>query len=160
MSLLALPSFVRLIVLMKYSSLYSFGLLLHSYYSGTNFSLYLSRYNCVTSLPDICFGVGLMFISMIALCLLQRCGVLFSNVSMVLRLLGTINWGYILRVSRGGPLMVTAQYGYSSMFVYNTKTLSWYGYCSVFITSRMAMTCCPKEVGNQGWSLETPGGYS
>ncbi len=110
-----LPSIVRLIVLMKYSFLYNFGLLLKSYYSSTDFSSYLSRYNCVTSLSEICFGMGLMFISMIIVCLLQRYGVIFSNVSMVLRLLHTINWGYMQWVSTGGPLMETAQYGYSSM---------------------------------------------
>ena len=111
MALVTLPSFVRLIVLMKYSSLYSFGILVNSYYLGTDFCSYLSRYNCVTSLPEICFGVGLIFISMIALCMLQRYGAVFSNVSLMLRLLDTINWGYMLWVSRGGPLMVTAQLG-------------------------------------------------
>ena len=91
MALVAFPSFLRLNSLMKYSSLFSFSPLLHLYnYSRANFSLYLSRYNYVASLPEICNGVGLMFITMIALCQLQRCGVVFSNVSAVLRLLGTI----------------------------------------------------------------------
>lgn len=49
--------------------------------------------------------------------------------------------------------MVTTQYGYSSTFVYNSKTLSWYGYSSVFITCRMAMTGCYKELGNKIWVL-------
>ena len=65
----------------------------------------------------------------------------------------------MLWVSRGRPLMVTTQYGYSSTFVYNTNTLSWYGY-SVFITVRMTMTGCHKELSNQEWSPETPGGHS
>ena len=114
MALIASPSFVRLIVLMKYYSLYNFGLLLTSYYSSTDLSSHLSRYNCVTVLREICFGVGLMFIFMIALRLLQRYEVVCGNVSMVLRLLNTINCSYMLQVGRGGPLMVTAQYVYSS----------------------------------------------
>ena len=44
---------------------------------------------------------GLIFISMIALCLLQRYRVVFSNVSMVLKLLYIINWYYMPRGSRG-----------------------------------------------------------
>ena len=58
MALVALPSFVRLILLsVKYSSLYSFDPLLHLYYLSTNFILYLSRYNDVANLPEICNGV-------------------------------------------------------------------------------------------------------
>ena len=64
------------------------------------------------------------------------------------------------RVSRGGLLMVTAQYGYSFMSVYNPKPFSLYGYSSVFISGQMAMMDCRKELGNLGWSLETPGGHS
>ena len=140
MVLVVLPSLVRLVLLTKYFSLYSSGPLLHLYYLSTDFMLYLSRYNDVASLPEICNGVGLKFISMIALCLLQRYGVVFSNVSMVLRLLDIINWYYMLRDSRGGPLMVIAQYGYSSTWVYSIKTISRCGYSSVFITGWMAMT--------------------
>ncbi len=55
--------------------------------------------------------------------------------------------------------MVTAQYGYSSTRVYNPKLLSWGGYSSVFNPGWMTMTGCRKELGNQGWSLETPGGH-
>ena len=108
MALVAFPPFVRLIELMKYSSLYSFGLLLKLYYLSIGFTLYLSRYNCVASLPEICNGVGLMFMRVIALCRSWGCRVVFNNVSVVLRLLDIINWGYILRVSRGGLLMVIA----------------------------------------------------
>ncbi len=79
---------------------------------------------------------------------------------MVLRLSDIIIWGYILRDSRGGLLMVIAQYGYFSTFVYSPKTLSWYGYFSVFMSGWMAMTDCRKELGNQGWSLETLGEHS
>jgi hypothetical protein len=60
---------------------------------------------------------------------------------------------------RGGPLMVTAQYGYSSARVYSTKLISWGGYSSVFSHSWMVMTDCCKELGNQGWLLEAPGGH-
>ena len=58
MALVDLTSFVRLIVLIKYSSLYNFGLLLNSYYSSTDFSSYLSRYNCVATLLEIRIGGG------------------------------------------------------------------------------------------------------
>ena len=95
MVLVALPSFVRLILSMKYSSLYSFSSLLHLYYLSTDFMLYLSQYNDVANLPEICNGVDLMFILMIALCLLQRYSVVFSNVSVVLSLLYIINWYYM-----------------------------------------------------------------
>jgi hypothetical protein len=42
MALVASLSFVRLVQLMKYSSLFSFGILLHSYYLSTDFTLHLS----------------------------------------------------------------------------------------------------------------------
>ncbi len=58
------------------------------------------------------------------------CRVVFSNISMVLRLLNIINWTYMLWDSRGGSLMVTIQYRYSSMLVYIPKTNSWGGYSS------------------------------
>ena len=98
---------------MKYSSSYSFGPLLHLYnYSSTNFSLYLSRNNYVASLLEICNGISLVFNYLIVLCHLQRCRVVFSNVSMVFRLLDTIKWCYMLRIYKGRPLIVTAQYLY------------------------------------------------
>jgi hypothetical protein len=157
MALVAIPSFVRRIPLsMKDSFLHSFGHLLHLYLS-TDFIFYLSRYNDLASLLEICIGVGLMLLSMIALCQLQRYGVVFSNVCVVLRLLDIINWYYMPRGSRGGPLMVA---GYSSTWVYITKTNSWCGYSSVFITGWMAMTYCRKKLDNQGWSLKTPGGHN
>ena len=68
--------------------------------------LFLSRYDDVASLTEICNGVDLMFISMVALCLLQRYGVVFSNVSVVLTLLDIINGYYMPRDSKGGSLMV------------------------------------------------------
>ncbi len=123
MALIALlSSFVRLNELIEYSSLYKFGILFHSYYLSTDFTLYLNQYSRITSFPDRCIGVGLVSDYSVALCWLQGCRVVFSNVSVVLRLLDTNNWGYILRM-RGGPLMVTAQYRYSSAPVYNPKLI-------------------------------------
>ncbi len=115
MVLLSLPSLVRFYPLMKYFSLYSFGPLLYLYnYSSTKFGLYLTRIKYVASLPKICNGIGLVFIHMVALCHLQRCRVIFSNVSVVLRLLDIIKWCYMPQICRGRPLMVIAQHGYSS----------------------------------------------
>jgi hypothetical protein len=106
-----LSSFVRLSELIEYSSLYTFGTLLCL---STGFHLYLCRYSCVTSLPERCSGVGLMFMRMIALYYSRGYRVVFDNVSMVLRLLDIINWAYMLRDSRCRPLMVAAQYWYST----------------------------------------------
>ena len=160
MALVSSLSFVRLTQLMEYASLFSFGILLHSYYLGTDFTLHLSRYNCVASLPEICNGVGIMTMQMIALCHGSGYRVVFDNLSMVLRLLNIIILGYMLRDNKGWPLMVTAQYEYSSMLVYNPKLISWYGYSSIFIFGWTAMTGCRKGLDNQGWSLEIPGGLS
>ena len=77
---------------------------------------------------------------------------------MVSRLRDIIIWGYMLWM-RGGPLMVTAQYGYSSAPVYNSKLIPWGGYSSVFSPGCMVMTGCRKELGSQGLLLEVPGGH-
>ncbi len=53
--------------------------------------------------------------------------------------------------------MVTAQYGYSSVPVYNPKLISWEGYSSVFSPGCKVMTGYRKELGSQGWLLEVPG---
>ncbi len=60
----------------------------------------------------------------VALCHLGGYRVVFNNVDVVSRLLSITIWAYMLRDSRGGPLMVTAQYGYSSRLVYIHKTNS------------------------------------
>lgn len=74
---------------MKYYSLYSFVPLLYLYnYLSTNFSSYLACNDYVASLPEICNGIGLVFIY--ALCHMQRCRVVFSDVSAVLKLLDII----------------------------------------------------------------------
>ncbi len=103
-------------------------------------------YTRVTSFPDRCIGVGLVSEYSVALCRLQGCRVVFSNISTVLSLLDTINWGYKLRM-RGGPVMVTTQYGYSSARVYNLKLISWEGYSSIFSPGCMVMAGCRKEPG-------------
>ena len=74
---------------------------------------------------------------------------IFGNLSVVFRLLDIIIWSYMLQ-KRGGPLMVTAQYGYSSARVYSPKLISWGGYSSVFSPGWMVMTDCRKELGNRG----------
>ncbi len=117
-------SFVILSILMKYSSLYIFGTL---FSLSTILTLYLCCSDCVGSLLEKCNGAGLMSDLSVALCHVHGCRVVFNNVSAVLRLLNTINWAYMLRDSRGGPLMVIAQYGHSATLVYIPKTNSWGG---------------------------------
>ena len=109
-----LSSFIRLIELKEYSYLYIFCISFHSFYLSTDFILYLYQYSSVGSLLERCNGVGLMSEYSVTLCWELECRVVFNNVSVVLRLLDIINWAYMLRDSRGGPLTVTAQYGYSS----------------------------------------------
>ena len=150
-------SYVILSKLMKYSSLYIFGTL---FSLNIVLTLYLYRTNCVCSLPERWNGAGLMSNLSIALYHVHGCRVVFSNVSTILRLLNIINWEYMLRDSRGGPLMVTAQCRYSSTLVHIPKRNSWGGYYSVFSPGWTAMIGCRKKLGNPGWSLETPGGYS
>lgn len=161
MALVAPLSLVRLYSIMKYSSLYSFGSLLYLYnYLSTDFSSYLIRNNYVASLLEICNSIGLLFIYMIALCHLQWCRVIFSNVGVVLKLLDTIKWCYIPRICRIRPLIVTTQYGYSSTCIYRAKRISWCGYSSVSITAWIGMMDCRKKLRNQGWFLDIPGGHS
>ncbi len=85
MALIAfLPSSIILSELMKYTSLYILGTLVSI---GIALTLHLCRYNCVSSLLERCNGVGLVSDLSVALYHLQRCRVVFINVSMVLRLL-------------------------------------------------------------------------
>ena len=149
-------SYVRLSELMKYSSSYILDILLSL---STTLTLCLCRYNCVGSLPERCNGVGLVSELSVALYHLQRCRVVFINVSMVLRLLNITIWAYMLWDSRGGPLMVTAHYGYSSTLVYIPKTNSWGGYSSVFSPGWTAMTGCHKKLGNPGGLSKHQEGY-
>ncbi len=123
-----LSSFVRILELMKCHSLYTHDTLV---YLSIVFTLYMYQYSRIVSLPERYNGVGLVSEYSVALCHLEGCRVVFNNVDVVSRLLSIIIWAYVLRVIRGGPLMLTAQYGYSSMIVYIPKKLSWGGYSSV-----------------------------
>ncbi len=72
MALVAHLSLVRLYSVMKYFSLYSFDTLLHLYnFLSADFSSYLYHNNYVTSLLEICNGIGLVLNNLIALCHLQ-----------------------------------------------------------------------------------------
>ncbi len=124
-----LLSFVRLSKLIKYYSLYALDTLV---YLSIAFTLYLYRYSRIVSLPKRCSDVDLTPDYSVTLCHLEGCRVVFNNVDVMSRLLSIIIWAYMLRVSRGGPLMVTTQYGYSSMMVYIPKKLSLGGNSSVF----------------------------
>ncbi len=84
--------------------------------------------------------VGLMSDYPVALCHSQGYRVVFNNVDVVSRLLSIIIWEYMLRDSRGGPLMVTAQYVYSSTLVIIPKTNSQGGYSSVSGTQKSWVT--------------------
>ena len=68
--------------------------------------------------------MGLMSDYLVTLCQPWGYRVVFNNVGMVLRLLNIIICAYLLRDSRGGPLMMTAQYGYSCTLAYIPKTIS------------------------------------
>ncbi len=125
---------------------------------NTNFTICSSYIYYDASLSGRCNGVGIIIVFMITLCHDDDIRVVFGNLSVVFRLLDIIIWGY-MPWKRGGPLMVTAQYGYSSTRVYSPKILSWGGYSSVFSPGWMVMTDCRKKLGNQGWLLEAPGGH-
>ena len=112
----------------------------------------------MANLSGRCFGAGIVFAYAITLCHDDDIRVVSGSLDVVSRLRDIIIWGYILRM-RGGPLMVTAQYGYSSAPIYNPKLISWGGYSSVFNPGCMVMAGCHKEFGSQGWLLEVPGGH-
>ncbi len=61
-----------------------------------------------------------MFAYTITLCHDDDIRVVSGSLGVVSRVWDIIIWGYMLRM-RGGPLMVIAQYGYSSAPVYNPK---------------------------------------
>jgi hypothetical protein len=153
-----LSSFVRLVLYLQYSSLYNFGIVIFSEYMNTNFTLYSSYVDFTASLSGRCHGTGIMFAYAITLCHDDDIRVLSGSLHVVSRLLGIIIWGYMLW-KRGGPLMVTAQYGYSSACVYSPKLISWGGYSSVFSPCYMVMTGCRKKLVSHGWLLEAPGGH-
>ncbi len=153
-----LLSFVSFVLLLEYSSIYIYDIEIFSKYMNAYFTLCSCYTEYTASLSGTCFGAGKMFASAITLCLDDDIRVVSSSLDVVSRLRDIIIWCYMLRM-RGGPLMVTAQYGYSSAPVYNSKLIPWGGYSSVFSPGCMAMTGCRKELGSQGWLLEVTGGH-
>ena len=106
-------SFVSFVLLLEYSSIYIYGIEILSKYMNA-YSTICSCYTEYTaSLSGRCFGAGIVFAYAITLCHDDDIRVVSSSLGVVSRLRGIIIWGYMLRM-RGGPLMVTAQYGYSS----------------------------------------------
>ncbi len=108
-----LCSFVRLVFNLEYSSVYDSGIVILSDYINTSFTLCPRYYDYTASLSGRCIGTGIMFAYANTLCHDGDIRVIFGSLGVVLRLLGIIIWGYMLRM-RCGPLMVTAQCGYSS----------------------------------------------
>ncbi len=153
-----LSSFVSFVLLLEYSSIYIYGIEILSEYMNAYFTFCSCYTEYKASLSGRCFGAGIMFAYAITLCHDDDIKVVSGSLDVVSRLRDIIIWGYMLRM-RGGPLMVTAQYGYSSAPVYDPKLISWGGYSSVFSPSCMVMTGCRKELGNQGWLLEVSGGH-
>ncbi len=88
-----------------------------------------------------------MFAYAITLCHDDDIRVVSNNLDVVSRLRDIIIWGYMLRM-RGVPLMVIAQYGYSSVRVYNPKLIPWGGYSSIFSPGWMVMMGYRKELGS------------
>src|SRR5512139_1919663 len=126
-----LLSFVSFVLLLEYSSLYLYGIEILSEYMNANFTLCSCYTEYTASLSGRCFGAGIMFAYAITLCHDDDIRVVSGSLDMVSRLRDIIIWAYMLRL-RGRPLMVTAQYGYSSAPVYNPKLISWGGYSSIF----------------------------
>ncbi len=117
-----LSSFVSFVLLLEYSSLYICGIKILSEYMNTNFTLCLCYTEYAASLSGRCFGVGIIFAYAVTLCHDDDIRVVFGSLDVVSRLRDIIIWGYMLRM-RGGLLMVTAQYGYSSARVYCPKLI-------------------------------------
>ena len=141
-----LSSFVSFVLLLEYSSIYISGIEILSEYMSTNFTLCSCYTEYTASLSGRCFGAGIIFAYAITLCHDDDIRVVSGSLDVVSRLRDIIIW-YILQM-RGGPLMVTAQYGYSSAPIYNPKLISWGGYSSVFSPGCLVMKGCRKELGN------------
>ncbi len=150
--------FVSFVLLLEYSFLYIYGIQILSEYMNANFTLCSCYTDYTASLSRRCFGASIMFAYAITLCHDDDIRVVSVSLGVVSRLWDIISWGDMLRM-RDGPLMVTAQCGYSSVRVYSPKLISWGGYSSAFSPGCMVMTGCHKELGNQGWLLEVPGGH-
>ncbi len=115
-------SFVSCVLLLENSSKYIYGIVILSEYMSTYFTLYSYYTKYMASLSGRCFGVGIMFAYAITLYHDNDIRVVSSSLDVVSRLRDIIIWGYRLRI-RGGPLMVTAQYEYSSAPVYDPKLI-------------------------------------
>ncbi len=124
MALVALlSSFVSFALYLEYSSLYISGIEILSEYMNANFTLCSYYIDYTASLSERCIGTCIMFAYAVTLCHDDDIRVVSGSLGMVSRLLGIIIWGYMLRM-RGGPLMVTTQYGNSFARVYSPKLIS------------------------------------
>jgi hypothetical protein len=108
-----LSSFVSFVLLLEYSSKYISVIEILSEYMSTNFTLCSCYTEYTTSLSGRCFGAGIVFAYTITICHDDDIRVVSGSLDVVSKLRDIIILGYILQM-RGGPLMVTAQYGYSS----------------------------------------------
>ncbi len=108
----SLSSFVSFVLLLEYISIYIYGIEILSEYMNAYFTLCSCYTEYTASLSGRCFGADIMFAYAITLYHDNDIRVVSSSLDVVSRLRDIIIWGYMLRMS-GGPLMVTAQYGYS-----------------------------------------------
>jgi hypothetical protein len=115
-------SFVSFVLLLEYSSKYIYGIEILSEYMNAYFILCSCYTEYMASLSRRCFGAGIMFAYAITLCHDDNIRLVSGSLGVVSGLRDIIIWGYILRM-RGGPQMVTAQYGYSSAPIYNPKLI-------------------------------------
>ncbi len=124
-------SFLSFVLLFEYSSKYIYGIEILFEYISTYFTLCSCYTEYTASLSRRCFGAGIVFAYAVTLCHDNDIRVVSGSLDVAYTLRDIIIWGYILRM-RGGPLMVIAQYEYSSAPVYNPKLIPWGGYSSVF----------------------------
>ncbi len=150
-------SFVSSVLLLEYS-LYIYGIEILSEYMNANFTLCSCYADYTAGLYGRCIGTYIMFAYAITLCHDDDIRVVSGSLGMVSRLRDIIIWSYMMWMI-GGPLMVIAQYRYSSARVYSPKLISWGGYSSVFSPGCMVMTGCRKELSSQWWLLEVLGGH-
>ncbi len=105
-----LSSFVSFVFYLEYSSLYNSGIEILSEYMNANFILCSCYTDYTASLLGRCIDTGIVFAYAIALCHDEDIRVVSGSLDVVSRLRDIIIWGYMLWM-RGGPLMVTTQYG-------------------------------------------------